>query len=288
MKQLLLGLSLFCLLLSGHLILLPVCTEHHELLPRVEQSQFVVPASFLKIAALEYQGLVSDVLFLKSLVFFGSTMERGTNTVNLKEWEWPYLLSLLDASTDMDPYFFDPYYLGANILSLNPDMIDHVNIFLKKGTKYIEDDWYLPFFIGWNYFSYKHDNLKASEYLMESYRRNPKNSVIATLAARLAYQGNRTEDSIIFLRNIVELTKDDAVKKLYKTRLIALEGIYQIEQARDHFVRQNGIQPRKVQELIVSGFLTKMPIDPYGGEYYLTDKHEVKTTSNLIPKKNSQ
>ncbi len=116
-----------------------------------------LPSPFLKISCLEYSGVVSDFMLLRALVFIGKNIEKDAH-LKLKKWEWEGFAALLQAVTDLDPYFFDPYYFGNAFLTWYAGMASEANSLLEKGMRFRNWDWVPPFFIGFNYFFFLHDN----------------------------------------------------------------------------------------------------------------------------------
>lgn len=268
-----------------HCVALNRAAAARKTLPVNQASAYVIPAPFLKVVTLEFKGVVSDILLLKSLVFFGSTMERGESTFTLKDWEWDWLFKLLKTSSSLDPYFLDPYYFGGNILTNKPTLVEELNLYLEEGANYRTWDWFLPFLIGWHRFYYFHDNEGAARYLQEAYKRNQDSSLLATLAARLSYQAKRTENAIIFLEEILSKTDDPEVRKIYELRLQALIAIDILEKATSKYYQTFGVYPERTQDLLKANILKRLPSDPYGGEFIIQKGGSVITTSNLIPTK---
>jgi hypothetical protein len=190
------------------------------------------------------------------------------------------LYATLDAASDLDPYFFDPYFFANATLPWKGGLVEETNILLGKGTRYRDWDWTLPFYRGFNAFYFLQQNEKASEYLMEASRRTDDNSFMATLAARLAYKANKTENAIIFLNQMLQ-TAVGSSRETYQTRLDALKGIYVLEQAVKAYRNKFNHLPLNLHEPFFLERFPVFPSDPYGGVYYLDPDGSVKTTSGL-------
>lgn len=279
-----LTISLLVILVMVHYFSLGKITAEAKLLPRGEEVAYVLPAPVLKITALEFHGLVSDLLFLRSLVFLGSTYERREEPP-VKVWEWKWLYRVLDVSTDLDPYFLDPYYFGNANLTWGGGLITEANTLLEKGILHRSWDFLLPFYKGFNEFYFLGDNEKASESLMEASRRPGASPLYASLAVKLAYKERRTENAILFQEYILDHTKEPELRKEYETRLNALRGLGYLEKALVEYKGRFGRYPRKIEELITKHIITEMPSEPYGGNYYIDQQGQVKTTSEskLMP-----
>jgi hypothetical protein len=267
-----------------HVLSLGKAADAMKQLSQGEDYDFVLPSPIVKIAALEFQGLASDVLFLKSIVFMGSTFDRKEKP-RIKDWEWKWLLNVLDTSTDLDPYFFDPYFIANAFLTWDAGKIEETNRLLEKGSRYRDWDWMLPFYIGFNNFFFLQDDDKAAEFLFEASRRPGGTPSLASLASRLAFKGNRTETAILFLEELVTKTDDTSQKKQYETRIKALRSILILEKAISLYKNKVGRVPSTFEELVEKNILRQLPQDPYGGTYYITQNGRVKSTrsSELEP-----
>ena len=270
-----------------HVFLLGKVSEGFKLLPKDEDenSRFMMPAPILKVATLDFHGIASDHLFLKALVFIGSTVER-TEQPRVKPWEWRWLYSVVDSSASLDPYFYDPYYFANAQFTWEPRMIRETNALLERGRRARNWDPMLPFFIGFNYFYFLHDDETASTYLMEASRKPGADPLYANLAAKLAYKSNRTEIAIAFLEEMATKTEDEALKKGYEVRIEALRDILFLENAVTAFKKKFGRTPRYLDDLVKKGIIQEKPKDPYGGEFYVDSQGRVKTTTefkSLLP-----
>jgi hypothetical protein len=271
---------LLCVLLPLHVVSLRSATWELKFQPKGNETAYAVPSPFLKIIALEFDGLASDFLFLRALTFIGSTLDR-TETPRVKEWEWRQLYYDLTAATDLDPYFLDPYYFAQANLTWDGKLVLETNLLLDKGAQYRNWDWMLPFFEGFNYFYFLQRNDQASFYLMEASRRPGASPMVASLATRMAIKGKRSENAIVFLKEMLERENDETVRKGYQARLEALTGILELERAVALYLEQFKHLPASLENLVEEGFVTKMPVDPYGGEFFMGEDGSIGTTSEL-------
>ncbi len=273
------ALILFCALLTAvHIVSLGKATEEAKKLSQGEESPYVIPGPVQRITALDYDGIASDLLFLKTLVFLGSTEERREEPkVKISEWKWIY--HALDAAASLDPYFLDPYYVGNANLTWSGGLINEANMLLEKGSQYRSWDALLPFFLGFNYFYFLEDDQKASEWLMEASRRPGASPVYASLAVKLSYKERRLENAIAFQEYIVEHTEDAGFRQEHQTRLNALRALFFLEKSAAEYKRRYGRYPKNVSDLLARHIIKEVPSDPYGGSYYIAASGRVKTSS---------
>ena len=250
-------------------------------LPQREDYVVTIPAPVVKIAAMEFQGVVSDVLFLNAMVFIGGAQQRPERP-RIKEWEWKWFVNTLENATELDPYFFDPYYYANAFLPWDAGMVAEANRLLEKGSHYRDWDWMLPFFIGFNEFFFLENNSKAAEYLMEASRRPEGNPMFASIASRMALKGNKTETAVLFLEELYRKTEDPGLKTHYSTRLKALRARLIIEKAAEIYKKRFGRMPDSVETLVKRNILVRLPEDPYGGSFYLDAEGNVKSTTEQM------
>ncbi len=299
MKRYLLIFLLFTFLGGGHFFILDKATSGQRQLSKPTGQSAVLPGSLMKISSLEFDGLISDFLFLKAMVFVGETLDRkGSPKVQFQEYLW--LLRLLKTTTDLDPYFYDPYYIGNAQLVWNEYsqgeyhpasqgfyyrqdfLLRESNDLLDKGIHHREWDWYLLFLKGFNHFYFLGENAKAAECLMEASLKTKSSPLLATLASRLAYQEDHTENAIEFLQQMIEGAEDQFVIEAFSLRLDALKRVLFLERAVQEFVSRKGRQPDELQELVENNIISKIPSDPYGGVFFLDSNGKIKATSNFI------
>jgi hypothetical protein len=280
---------LLTFLLMAHVGVLNQTAQAWKALPRGDSDAYIMmPAPLLKVVSLEYDGLVSDYLFIKTMVFIGEHLEKEKGRsveLRLTEQEWKWFYRILDVSSDMDPYFSDPYYVGNAYLTWDAGMVREANTLLEKGSRYRDWDWVLPFFTGFNCFFFLQDNVKATDYLMEASRRPGASAMLADLASKLAYEDRRTENSIAFLEEILSKMNDVSMKKAFQTRIRALKAILSLENAVAVFQKKFGKKPMVIEDLVSRKIISALPSEPYGGKYYLDKQGSVKTTSEakLLP-----
>lgn len=268
-----------------HVFLLGKVSIERKTLPSDAGGGLVLPSLVLKITSFEFKGIVSDLLFIKAMVFMGSTYERKEKPrIKLEEWQW--FDKVLTASTDLDPYFFDPYFIANAHLTWDGGMIRETNVLLEKGTRYRDWDWMLPFFEGFNSFFFLHDNAKAAEFLVIASQRQGPSEQLLSLASRLAYKEKKTENSIMFLEAVAKKTDDKRTKKEYEIRIRALQARLLLEKSVSAYKERFGKAPFSLQRMIEKGIMKEIPRDPYGGKFSVSPDGEISCTSDylLIPK----
>jgi hypothetical protein len=266
-----------------YLLCLPLAVVER---PRYEQL-FTLPPALLRIVAFQFREAAADMSFLNASVFLGGTSpQKDTHRYLPQQYSW--LLNTLKNSAALDPYFSDPYYLMNSALIWDRYKLDEVNALIAKGAAMRSWDTMLPFFAGFNYYYFLNDGTKSFYYLKLASQRSGGNPFYDSLAARVAYNANKTEFAISYLENQIqqaELQGNKGKNVDLERRLEVLKGIRQIEVAVESYKELFGTLPTTVGELSTSGLLRTIPADPYGGSFYIDRDGLVKTTSNMAPAK---
>jgi len=274
-----LGLLLVATIASGlHVFLSDRVWEQRGEVRRNIETGYVFPSRFTRILALGHKGLYADYLFLNTITFFGG---KQMYQEKLTDEDWDYLAAGLEAVTDLDPYFLDPYVLAEGIMTWENMRFEDANHLLEKGTKYRTWDWRMPYYLGFNYFYFLKDYAKGSEYLMEASRRPGSPSFLPKLAARLSYYGDQAKTGVLFLTGVLAQTADENLRESLLKRKTALEGAASLEEGMERFKKEQGRSPRNIEELLEKGYIDKLPEEPYGGKWIILQSGRVFSTSKF-------
>lgn len=239
--------------------------------------------SVAKVAALEFKGVMADLLLLKTMTFLGEHILGATNP---SKQEWEQVKRMLDVVTHLDERFLDPYLLAESMLVWQAGMIKEGNSLIEKAAKVRTDD-FRPYFMLWfNAYYFQHDNELAEKYMQLAALKPNAPGYLTGLAARMSLYGGRTESGILFLETMLrEIPPTGSMYGYIEKRLVALKDIYFLEIAVKKFQDKMGKPPKTLQDLIDQNIIAEIPTDPYGGVFYLTPKGKVYTSSKLIEKK---
>jgi hypothetical protein len=281
MRSLLPVILVLSLTLAANSVVISRVALERDALRKEAGTGFLLPSWIARIVALEYKNLLADFLFSRAQTYYGAKLIRKED-VSEEEWSWIYKSA--DIATDLDPYFLDPYYFGAINLAW-AGKVSEANALLSKALRYRTWDWTIPFYLGFNHFYFLHDNEKSGQYLMEAAKRpGGSGGFVPTLAARLAYKGRQTENSILFLEEILRKTDDEKTRYVYELRLNALKKILYLEKASELYRKKFGRYPRDLNQLVAMKVIKEIPQDPYGGEFYIEPDGTIKTTSDFMVK----
>ena len=264
----------------GLILLVPshaALTKYRKHTPPEERLGFIPSFEVAYFSSLEYRLLVSELIFYDATFYFGAIVDKPEEKPDYGRI-WKYV----NTSVRLNPYNIDPYYFGQAILTWDAGMVREMNAMLEKGASKRNWDFYLPFFLGFNYSYFSNDYDKAARYMAKAAELNPDAGFLIPLAGRLFYQADKTDWAVQYLSMMLKGVKNDAIKKSLGIRIEALARIAFLEKGVRHFASLNGRPPRKLDELLSAGILKKIPADPYGGQFYFDPRdNKIKTTSNL-------
>lgn len=254
---------------------------------QVEDDQVILRSSKLvKALSLEYAPLVADIYWTRVAQYFGNKHAGHDPDLRLL---WP----LLDLSTTLDPHLIPAYHFGGMFLSDSaprgagrPDLGAEL---VERGIRANPEAWRLYYDLGFIYYFDAKDYPRAAAAFLEG-SKNPDAYVwMKVMAAKIAAEGDSPETSLFLWQDIYNTTKDAAVKENALTHLRLLKALAdckQIDGLVEEYRRRTGAAPRSIEELVRTGLLRGVPVDPLGYAYTLSEdgKSELNVESPLLEK----
>lgn len=246
--------------------------------------RMVLPSGLVQGIPAEFLGVVSDYLFLEVLTYYGMTLERVSKP-RVMEWEFDWMLAVLNQASLVDPYFYDLYYLANSLFSWEEDQLPYVNDLLIRGVDFRSWDYRLPYFVGFNYFYFEHDYERAGDFLAKAAMRPGATGIVSTLAVRMMNRANRTDAALDFIDSVVNVTNDGIIKEELVKRRSYLQTLHDVEVSVRSFINNEQRLPGDIDELVAKRYLASDPIDPFGGYFYINYDGTVKSSSDMYYKK---
>ena len=251
----------------------------HPRSEKIEDLKYLPSGKFLKGAALAYDELLADLLWIKAIGYFGGHAKTDQN------YEWLY--HILDITTTLDPLFDDPYEFGGVVLAAELGEVDKSIELLKKGMENVPRHhrryWYLPFFLAFDYMYYKHDYLAAARYLEIAAKYRGRPDYLPLLVSRLYANAEDPEVAITFLKEMINSTESEELREKLEKRIkevMADRDIRMLEKARDRFYETHGRYPEEIDELVKSSLISSLPKEPFGGKYRISPvEHSIYSTT---------
>jgi tetratricopeptide (TPR) repeat protein len=233
-----------------------------------ERDELVLRSGKLvKAMSLEYAPLMADIYWTRVVQYYGD--KRAKRETNF-ELLWP----LLDVTTTLDPNLLVAYRFGSTFLSEpSPRGAGRPELgieLLERGIKANPEYWRFYEDLGFIYYFELKDYARASAAFTEG-SKNPDAQIwMKVMAARIAAEGESLQTSIFLWNEVYQTTKDPPVKEnaLMHLQLLAVEqDCKQLDALADEFQKRTGRRPSRVEELVQSGLLPRVPLDPAGFPY---------------------
>ncbi len=114
-------------------------------IPTSFESYYLPSARVLHYLSLGHDAAMADLIWAKSLVYFGEEF------TGMKRQTW--LRQYLDTITDLDPYFRDAYLWAGTAMMYGGQHIDEKAVrnaihFYRKGLRVFPEDWQLAWYLG--------------------------------------------------------------------------------------------------------------------------------------------
>lgn len=262
-----------------YLVILGPFTCYMRTRPIVEKLGYVPSVKAVKVVSVDQKELTAAMLVLKVLMYFGGLIEEAENEIEVAP-DFPAISRLIHNAVQLDPYNMDAYYFGQATLIWEVGQVEVANELLDYGMRYRTWDWQLPFFAGFNHAFFLKDYQAAASYYQKAGELSGSD-LFKRLAGRYMLKSGRTDMAIGYLSSLIKSERNPAIKKTYQIRLAAFREVRRIEVARDKYKARTGHLPDSVQRLVQAGVLSSMPIDPYGGKFFLEPDGTVSTTSKF-------
>ncbi len=266
------------LVISYFAIILPF-TSYMKNRPFIEKMGYAPEPGILKFLSADQYPFVAATLVMKAINYYGGLAEAAKNKIDVPP-EYRQMHDAIETAVHLDPYNMDAYYFDQATIVWGAGQVQATNRLLEYGMKYRSWDYYLPFFAGFNYAYF----LKDYENAARCYKRVGEltgSDLTIRLAGRYLYEAGKTQLAIDYLSLMVKTSKNDAVRKSLQTRLEAFLGVRKIEISSAEFEKRYHRSPRSMDELRAKGYLAEIPVDPYGGTFYVDEQGKVRSTSKF-------
>ncbi len=238
----------------------------------------------LKVMSLEYAPLMADIYWTRVVQYYGNKTARHDRKIELL---WP----LLDITTTLDPNLVVAYRFGATFLSEPPPRgagrPDQGVALLERGIQANPAEWQLNGDLGFIYYFEMKDYDKSAAAFVEGSKKPGAMIWMKVMAARIAAEGESLATSIFLWNEVYTTTTDPMIKTNAEKHLRLLrveQDCKQLDALVDEFVKRFGHAPARIGELLQAGFLKKIPVDPLGYPYVLSEggKAELNLDSPLL------
>ena len=217
----------------------------------------------LRVASLGYRSFLADLVWLRTIQYYG---EQRLTTRNYDQAE-----RLFQVIYDLDPHFKGATRFGALVLSQDAGNPQGAIALLARASADDPRAWEYPFDQGFIYHTVLCDYAKAGA----AYRKAAGLPGAPELAQRLAGASFAKLGDRVTAREIWHAIEDEAANDM--TRQLAERNLKNIDLDEMEETLTDGVQrfsakegrvPANWEELVRTGYLAKIPKDPWGGGFY--------------------
>lgn len=234
---------------------------------RAGELSYLPKGEYLRVAVLGYRQAASDLIWLKAVQHLGETRQTEQG------YRWAY--HAIDVVTDLDPQFWFAYLAGGTVLSVWGGMVSEGLELLRKGMRHNPEVWQLPFYAGYDYFYEMCDSASGAKYLKIAASLPGAPSYLPKLVARLSVEAGDHAAAIEFLEEVIQRTQDVRLREALTVRLkeVLLErDVHILEDAVKRFAQDHGRYPTRLEDLVATGIIPRVPAEPFGGTYRVSQR----------------
>jgi tetratricopeptide (TPR) repeat protein len=176
-----------------------------------EEPLYITSGNAIKFASLGFDGLVSDIYWMRTILYFGKKLEEQSRYKNraIDLTQMRGLEHLLEITTDLDPHNLAAYRFGAFFLpDINPEKAIRL---VEKGVENNPDQWRLLQDLGFVYWRQGRFHEARETYLKGSKIEGAPRWMLAMAMTMLAKEGDDISSRDMF-RRLCEGNDDKFIK----------------------------------------------------------------------------
>ena len=222
---------------------------------------YLPSGKYLRIASLGNAPVAADILYLWSIQYYGNFQIED---------RYKYVDHIYsDIITELDPKYFDPYWLGALILSVEKKDLEKAVGLLEKGFRNNPDRWIFLYLAGWEC-AYARQYDRAAQYFGRAAEVKGVPPDVIRLVAGMHQKGGDAKTALVEWTKVARETSDPGVKKIAENRVRSLRtevDVQTLQGAVERYRSARGSPPKRLSDLVRAGILTEVPLTPDGEEY---------------------
>jgi hypothetical protein len=249
----------------------------------LQEVLYIPSPKVVKRMSLGYSGLLADIYWTRVVQYFGTKHKA-------KAKQYLILDPLLEMTTTLDPKLLPAYQFGSVFLAQKPpegagDPLAATRL-VEKGIRENPQAWRLYYDLGYIYWIELKDAAKAADAFNRGSKIPGAQPWMQVMAAALAGHAGETETAIYMWTNILNSSEDADLKAnaINRLRCLRVDSEVKILQDRvDEYTKASGHLPAGWAELISSGLLRRVPVDPKNNPYELVAGRVQVAQPELFP-----
>ena len=253
-----------------------------------EQVLYIRSGDVMRRVALSYDAVLADVYWIRALQHYGRERLKSAD-----QRQYDLLYPLLDLATTLDSRFTVGYRFGAIFLAEphpgGAGRPDQAIALLEKGIALNPNKWDYYHDIGFIYYWNLHDYRHAAEWFKRGGALAGAPWWLKTYAAVMLTRGGDRQSSRAMWQQLATSQENEWLQQTAQLRLMqldAMDHIDTLEGVVTEFRRREGKLPASWEQIVASGLLPGIPLDPTATPYTLnfsTGDVNVAAWSKLSP-----
>jgi hypothetical protein len=239
---------------------------------------YLPKGEFLKYIALDHRLAFADLLWLQFIQYYGYHLQTDR--------KYPYMFSILDVLTDLDPKFKYAYTFGSILLAYDAKDKEKAERLIRKGMYRNPDRYEYPWWYGFLCYVRFKEYDKAGRYFRLASLKPNAPDMAYRWAAFVYYMKLRDLETALKLWYVAyENAKSEFEKALaeyYIKATIMRIHLRDLQKIINYFVEKEGYVPKTLNELVLKGYLKEIPEHPFKGEYYYIRNGKVYSSKRFL------
>ena len=234
----------------------------------VQQMLYISSPKLLKRLCLGYDGLLADIYWTRTVQYFGNTHSLGGGNYKLL---WP----LLNLTTQLDPRLTPAYEFGGTFLVAKPPQgagdPEKAAELVRFGIENNPGDWHLYYDLAFIYYDEK-DYRNAAQAFLRGSQIPDAHPFLKIMAAQMAQHGGDLDTARMMWNATYQTTHDKMIQANATAHLRAIqvhEDVTVLEQLVQKYREKTGRFPATFSDMVSSGLIRGIPLDPIGHPYRL-------------------
>ncbi len=243
-----------------------------------EELLYLPNGRHIKLMSLGHQALFADLFYIWAIQYY-SNYERKDR--------YRYVEHVFgDVIGELDPYYVDPIWLGALILSVEANDLEAGLRLLDRGLTRNPTQWIFPYLAGWELY-HRREFERAAVYFGRAASIPGAPPVTRRMRAGMFSKAGLLEDALRQWQEVIDDSASDETSRrvagLQLRELALKRDLATLRDAVERFRNENARLPRSLEELHRRAYIQQVPLDPNQNPYRLDPRTgEVRSTAGRM------
>lgn len=187
--------------------------------------------------------------------------------------DFPTLAKVQEDASRLNPAQGDNYYIGQGVLPWIGWHRTAIDI-LERATPARPGDFLPPYFLGFDYMYFEGKFEESGSYYREAANRvgGKNRDALLNTAAKFMEKSDDPATAIQFITGLIKSTRNRGLQQFLQARIVRLERLIVLREAATKYQQIHQTPPRQLSDLVQSGLLQELPVDPLGIGYRLDER----------------